>query len=747
MSTPSYLSTVIQDYKGYSYTEIQESLDRIYKYLRNLSNISELDLHIAEYARNHIKSLSQDNQKSVDFIKKILTENSKKNTSTESNIIKRIYGLFNEPPPVIQVYSLAQEYSLAIDSDWTIVNEDSSSTLIQDILEWKPSNLNHTYKCPSQTEEDKAKIIKDLEDIANDCIIIDANKHVHIDANLQYEQTIIDTQKKLIASLGHALYEDYLKPILMALQGKISESLDDPTLLIKYPRTSSQEPFGDNSLLKKAVCRQAKKNIEGMQDTIKEVITIHEDRQLFPQLILKFLPDKLLKKLNQEQKTLLEFFIKSYIPEILDGVLKILSGMIDNPQHQEKLSVFFEMVLQDSKANSKADYKEYLFYFVENNLACLIDSSLKTLIEKLNDKQLNKSMEGLLRNALLQFFFGGSSALDPQVKKVLLSILRKIHEFLSLYNSLCKTHSQKSISEIAELIQQQLSSSGKLSVSFEAKDADLIDLNLHCLIEDILNYLLIGLSNENSDLIYKNILISVLAKCIQKICCSIFNVSTFHLLIEKIWLDGISIENPFEYRADSPPDVLFKADDQTFSESMDTCIKGIASEILKMAIKNQAVEWIGLKLVNQIPKTGDLIQRKLKQAFHSPTPLVPIILIAQLFFKISPPEDSMKTNLELQTLLTKQTRFFLALDGDRTPSLKKYFNEGVQDSENRIQTLEKLLTSKSTELKQKIASIAPFGTQGFLVDVISEVYKLSRNERILKTLLYFILSGLKEGLV
>jgi hypothetical protein len=768
MATPSlplFNITIIPEY-GYNPEQITRSLLNIHAYLNNASPLSEIDLSISNFAVSHLNEQPYAIKKSISEIRKIIPAKIQNASQNQSAPFKKIFKIFLSPfneqpsdtPPVFKV--IAQEKKPGDDDGWFLVNNDHQipqlpSFACNNSYYHRGDSMNHVYECASPAKFSNAEIEKVIDTFY---FFTSDKEDKESSAQLKKNEDSIKTsQKKIISSLGVALFEDYLPAATVWFKNKFIESLQEPSLALRLSlfTEKKKEPQGVEpnasqkpTLLQRALFKQAIKSLEGVQETLRDVLSDEKDREEFPSIVYTFIPVNLMKNLSKESKELLEFFAKFYLPDILEASVKSLQTLLSDPTQQTNLGRYLDKFLTNFGSDLKVDIIEIVAYVIQHNIPAPAEKGAEVFINKIQNKHLNTTLMTLLNNALIDLFFVEPGPANPTVKKILVSVITSLHEFLILLNNTKKSSAGKKTSEIAEMIQQRLCATGKLTDPFKTEHVDLLDLNIRIQIEELLWILLFPNSSSDSatSTISMKIMLIILSTYLQKTIFSLFTSDYLYILIEKLLTDSISNDNPFEYN--TPPDELFSSDDVLFSKELDLQIKGISSQILKLGTSQGLAQKIGLQLLKLIPPVGDMIQKKLNKAFNSPAPMVPILLAIQFAYQVPEAMASEKKSLqtEEQLVTAGQDRFFNSLNKNRKPSFKSIINENPETTKKRQEKIDQILGTSSTKLEQKVALFAPLGTQNLVIGIVNNLYAIGKNDLILKELLFFLLNGLKAGL-
>jgi hypothetical protein len=777
-------SSIIFDY-GYTTDQIHSSLEAITSFLSQpaMTSLSDSDLIISQFAINHFNNQPLAIQLSIQNIKNLLSEkpllqiNLNKDGDNASQLMLSINDIFKNATNF-------KREDIVIDPDWEIVKiVDAKDLTPLDSSALKP--VSETVSLEKMTDTITSP---EITKIIDDFYIYEPSPTVGKEELLHFtnNQKIKQKQKEIIAALGHALFYDYLPDFTVSLKNQFIETLRDSQLSQKLSSlterkdsSSDSSPKADeqlinstyqkSTLLQRSLFTQAKKCLQGICETLSEVLNSAEVKNEFPEVVYLWIPEHIKKHMSSEVQELLDFLIKFYLPEILEAILKSLQNLLEDDDQKQNLGKYLTKFLSNFETEVKVDIVELVAYVIHNNIPGPAEAGAEVFIKKMKNESLNVDLMRLLNRVLVDLFFVEPGPLHPTCKHVLISIITNLNEFFSLINKASHTMASLSndkpplpmtdpnkILKIAEMILQDLCSKGKIQDKFKTTNAGLLDQNIREVIENLLWILLFPKKNpalpETS--ISLKIVLMILSAYLQKICSSIFTSETFNILIEKLMTDSISLNNPFEY--DMPSHQLFGAGDKQFSSQLDENIRSMLSVIIRLGITNDVSKTLVLEIVKLIPTLGDEIQQKLNKACNSPVAMLPIILATQLFYKVTITQESDK-KFSLKTYQNQrqkeQNQFFDSLEKEkRNPSFKKIFNENESAFSERVKSIEgQIFGKESQKIITLIKTFTPWYMQALVqpivIDIFRNFYALLREDLILKELLFFFLDGLKAGLL
>lgn len=759
MTTPVYKITIIPEY-GYTSLQVLTSLLKVDGYLDGKSSFCEQDLIISNFAVSHFSDQPYFIQRHIEKIQGLVSSK-KINTNTSLlDPIKKIHNTFFPPSSNELPVKIIAEVKDAEDKDaedFIIISSEKKEALSSTSLNCEENNINSIYTCapPAKfTEEELKHVIDSFHPYTltkeDEVLVIQAEKN---------ENAIKMSQKKIISSLGSALFEDYLPLAIEWFKTKLIESLKDASLIARLSsftdgqtETQNKESKSSGSqnvtLLQRALFKQAQKCLEGVQEILQSVLTNEHDRSEFPFIVYKFVPENILHDMSSESKDLLNFIFQFYLPSILKTSITSLQSILSDPTQQTNLGRYLEAFLTNFGADLKVDTIELVAYVIQHNIAAPVEKGAEELIKKTQEKHLNIKLTELLNNVLLDMFFVQPGPVNENIKKILVSVITSLHEFLTLLNNVKANCKSDKTNDIAEMIYQHLCSTGKINHQHKTDSIDLLDLNIRYQVEELLWIILFPKKNIDpiKATLSMKITVIILSTYLQKIISSLFTSDYLFILLEKLINNPISIDNPFEYNL--PSEKIFRSVDAVFSEAVNCQIKGILSQILKFGSSNGLFQNVTEKLIELMPDVGDSIQKKLNKAFNSPAPMTPILLVTQLAYQVSEQKlcETKKIMVNVESLLFAQHRFFKALKKPREPSFTSIKGESLEAIKKRQEKINLIFGVSSKILEEKVAQFAPFGTQSFVITTINKLFAIGKNDLILKEILFFLLNGLKAGL-
>ena len=529
------------------------------------------------------------------------------------------------------------------------------------------------------------------------------------------------------------------------------------TALVLKPATSSISTSSESkgaSLLARAALTLTKSSLVGIHKMLLDVIKDEEWRNEFPKLVVQFLPKSLLEGLGADGTNLSTFLLKNYLPDILEAAIKDLINLLEDEKHVRNFETYLAKAVDPMSADHLHGLVELICYIIQHNIPEPIKAAVEVIGYKLKDKKLNDELMVLIGKMLTEKFFSNPHDIDPLTKKLVVALLSSIKDFLTLLNTITLTidslpgeYSTKE-AKIAVYMYQHVSSNGLLN-SKSALGIDQIDLNIRLQLEELLWIVLFPEEDQKTKdipLTHKMTSIS-LAAYAQKMISTLFTPLSLQILFDRLLTDPINMENPFEKKL--PPSNKYAIDDPLFSKNLDELIKGICAQVIRLGIENSIARSMGEKLLTFAPSLGDIIQKQMKRIFQSGVTLLPFLLSMQFLYKLKQVNIGNPISTNKHVVQAKQQALFLETlkAGKRQPMLNHFLKSTSEDMaklQNKVDR--QILDSHNKRLEDLIEKLMPFGTRNLTLELLRKLYRLSREDLILKVLLAFCIDGLKKAL-
>lgn len=777
-SWESYESGLFKHSKEFTQEEVSSSLKNVYNFLKKKIPITEKDLYISNYAFKHLADNS---------------ENCKKKIQKIQNRIKKFEQPLSETPADLCVKKLKSIFLPSETNAMIIVDANQNDVMSQELKKLKLIEFFNTrWIMLGATLEDLNKLAeKEQAKSAEESptalgttppprieVIPDPNLQTRLlcwnetEKRLELQpRTMRENQKEIITLFGYAIFNDYILHIVPWIKDKFIDLLKDKFLAMQVGNfqtnklkaapvnnTKDGTPEKDMALLlTRILLTQATHTLEAIHENLYDISTREELRNIFPDMIFRFLPPNFRKDMNPEVKKMLAFLLKNYFPDMMEAAMKRLKAILSDPKQKQKLGEYLIKVFQPEDSNYNVELIQLIAFVLQNNIPGPAESASEVLLEKLKDQRLNTELTALLKNILLDSFFPKPVNVTDTNKKVIVAILASIKEYLANLNSAIGSRSKAPTSlpdpqaQIAASMYQHLflpagifyGKAGDNSIQFN-------EYHIRAQLEDLLLLIIFPETKPADATFTQKIIVMSIAAFAHKILSDIFKPDTFQIIFERLLADPLFLENPFE---PNQPSHDFDDSDKEFSKNLDINIKAICTEVVKLSSDNYLFRKAGETALGLIPSLGDRVQRELNKIFNSGVSLVPILYPMQVFYKLKPARTVMvpssmspQAKSEIRQSLL-QERFFKTLtDQQRVPVLKNVMMEKTEEAALRKQRLDKQILGEDQRLEKLIEKVLPFGTRDLALDLLRKLYVFSTNDLILKILLIYIIDGLKKGL-
>jgi hypothetical protein len=508
---------------------------------------------------------------------------------------------------------------------------------------------------------------------------------------------------------------------------------------------------------------QTKSCVQGLREIIQNIVENPKYREQFPALIFAAIPANLrahlLEGLHPEAYQLIDFFIRCYLPEILEASISKIYELLQDPWQAKKLEAHLSAFLGKQRRDIDVDIVELVAYLILNHILEPAEAGFNVFVKKMHETQINQELHKHLYAILQNLVFSTPGPSKPEQKKLLLNIFISIHNFFKALNQAKATCDSVKINPdnpeqtYAEMVFQNLS--GSLPDTQNNPEIAFLDKNIRILLEEIIWKFLypnIPEQDRNASLTLK-LIVMLLSSYGQQIACKICSPTFLHVILDKLLSGPIVVENPFE--SDMPPDHLFKGNDEKFSTQVDLHLKGIIQQVLNYCSNSKIIKALGETALKFIPELGVLLEQQLNKIGNSPSPILPLLLVIQLLYKMEVKnipklgKDSTSKVARKHKKSFYQSLFVTALDHHhRMPTLTSYFRESTSLDPFTVNVQDKILGKKTKDLESLLAEIIPkplqlIGTTEAAMGCIQSVYKIFREELTLKLLLIYVLKGIE----
>lgn len=799
MNTLNLNDYINQDYL-YNNDQIKQSLDVILAFVQGKPSRHPLkqDLRILKYSINLFES--QGSKLSRVFTKDIYEELKKhvqdistcKNQNAFLHAIKKIV--------LKESFSLS-DISSDDESEWNIVGkttQESNPNPAQNSSH-KPSSILSRKPARKALEKiDDQELGRITAKVGGFIVVSDRESPPEDEASVldivyQSKEMLIVTQ------FGQAMFNDYVPDLFICLKKSIYDLVEDKYLLeqirlllethvaagqeMKYAlgsnntfqlsmahlSTSSSviNPFKEShaDLLNLTLLIQTKSCIQGLREIIQNIVKNPQYRSQFPALLFAAIPAHMrktvLEKMGPELFQLVQFFIRSYLPEIFDASLVKIQELLQEPKQAEKLEHHLSAFLGKQRGNIDVDVVELVAYLILNHILEPVEEGFNVFARLLKEEGLNQAFKKHLEVVIQNRMYSTPGPVNSETKRMLLHILKSIHNFFKAVNhakmtcdSLKMTPSNPE-KTYAEMVYQNLA--GSLLDAEVSTHIDALDKNIRFILEEICwKYLYPGISktSRNASLSEK-MLVTLLSAYGQQLACKICSPQFLQMLLGKLLSDPLLVDNPFE--REMPPDDLFRGDDVAFSSEVNIQLKGVIHQVMQYCSNTMLVKALGEKIVKMIPELGTLVELNLNKIGNSVSPVLPLLIVMQFLYKVeakkTPPSDKGKFSKEVrrQKKAFYQEVFFDALSERRSPALTDFFRMPASSFSTSNSVEEKILGKNKKELENLFAELIPaplrlVGATDAVVGCTQSLYKMFREELTLKLLLVYVLKGVEASL-
>ena len=442
----------------------------------------------------------------------------------------------------------------------------------------------------------------------------------------------------VISQFGQALFKDYLPDLIICLKRSIYDLFEDKYLLAQVKHLLETHANGDKSaqdqecvvpssslsatsplsankasvnlftighadLLNLTLIIQTKSCVQGLRDIIQNIVDHPKYRLQFPALIFAAIPAHLRKHLiegmHPEAYQLIDFFIRSYLPEILEASIRKIHELLQDSHQAEKLEKHLSAFLGKQRGDIDVDIVELVAYLILNHILEPAEAGFNVFVKKMNEEQLNTELKKHLDVILKDLIYNTPGPFKPEQKKLLLNIIISLHNFFKALNQAKSTYDTLKINSdnpektYAEMVFQNLS--GTLPDTQGGTEIDFLDKNLRLLLEEILwkfLYPKIPKQNRSASLTVKMV-VTLLSAYVQQIACKICSPQFLNVLLDKLLSGLMVVENPFE--RDMPPDHMFKGNDEQFSTQVNIHLKGVLQQVLNYCSNSVIIKAMGEK--------------------------------------------------------------------------------------------------------------------------------------------------------
>ncbi len=750
---------------------LNPSINSILKFLEEDGTVTDQDLKVLQYAFN----LFHVTQKNKILLTESIYDRMKASVENEHHLKKHhecfieIRNIILSKPSIILPLIIKTDERDEDEAGWILLNETSNKSNNVRLFDTSPlkqdnANTHYTGKVLTPKEADFQDTV--IETNLGEFLACGNKNDPEEDLQTLNELNLKEKQQLIIAQFGNGLFTDYLPDWILCLKKSVFDLLGEHYFQSQIrhvleshapkqqqiPKTLSPQP--QSRLLNIVLITQTKFCIESCIVIIQEILKNPELRSEFPSLILQALPQHIPQDLGPKVYPLIEFFIKNYLPEILEATLKKFSDIFQDPIQSKNLEQHLSLFFGGQHKDREVNIFELAAYLILNHILEPTEAGFEVFIAKMRDEKLSMELKKLLNTALIDLFFLEPSPLNSRHKKLVVNILKSIHGFFSAFNKAKSTYKNFKMNssnpelDYGKMLLQHMSSLGLLPLEHDKEGINYLDLNIRALIEKILwKWLNPESTSEKTPSLTMKLMVTIISAYCQKLGCKLCSGSTLKILVNRIINDPLQMENPFD--RDMPPDAFFGQDDKEFSTQIDLNIKEIIKEFLKLCSSNNLIKKMSNKAVKLIPEIGQLIEQKLNKICNSSNSVLPLLIAIQFLYKL----DSKCASPGLKTVNGKegdklkkaiaQRLFFEALDHDRHPLLVHVFCEdkGVE-KKTEADVDEKVLGKNTKDLEKLLEGIIPLGLRNYALSCFQGLYKIFKEDLILKELGIYILNGL-----